>query len=82
MRMTIRLLLAAATIGAPLLLTAPASAASPTTPAGYEEVATARDGAQARPQRRQRRDASAQRRNRSTHRQQARRARTTPAGQG
>ena len=74
MRMTLRLLLAAAAIGAPLFLAAPASANGPAAP--YEEVAVARDRtAQARTTRRARREAAAQRRNRNPARHAARRTR-------
>ncbi|NGM23101.1 hypothetical protein G3576_24020 [Roseomonas stagni] len=89
MRMTLRLLLAAAAIAAPVLLTAPASANSPVAPNGtpYQEVAAARDGqTQTRAQRRQRREAAAQRRHRQSGQRAAQRrarpAATAPAGQG
>lgn len=87
MRMSLRLLLAAAAIAAPVLLTAPAGATSPVAPNGtpYEEVAAARDGQpQTRAQRRQRREAAAARRHRNAQRAAARRTRPaqTPAGQG
>ncbi|WP_203070600.1 hypothetical protein [Falsiroseomonas ponticola] len=89
MRMSLRLLFAAAAIAAPVLLAAPAGATSPVAPNGtpYEEVAAARDGqTQTRAQRRQRREAAAARRHRQNgQRAAARRARPaaqTPAGQG
>lgn len=74
----LRLCLLGAALAAPAFLTtAPASAASPSSP--YEEVAAARDGTTARAQRRTRRHtASAQRR----HRQAAARPRRARAAQG
>jgi hypothetical protein len=59
MRITFRLLLAAAAISAPVLLTMPASANSPLSPTGtpYEEVAAARNASRAKAEKRLRPDA-------------------------
>lgn len=71
----LRYALLATVLAAPVMIAAPASATGPATP--FEEVATARDGQQARAQRRHRRHAAAQRRHR-----EAARARRARAAQG
>lgn len=80
MMKTFRLLLIAAALGAPVMLTAPAGATSANSPsAPFEEVAAARNNTQARAQQRQRRP-SAQRQRRQ--RQAATRPRRSRATQG